>query len=188
MTEPAGCRGIRGGERCRKHRPPWSRTESWHQMHRTETKTTIEKPCAAISPFGDIDLPEGLSFRGIDQTGAYALRVLGNGLYPVVIDGDTAIVVPLGDCRPQDFVVLHFQDSRGPVIWRLVMPPLVPPGTPIPRGATLHPPVLVEGLNPRRLLQFRVDKLTAMHRVLGFLRADGSMADLPLSVRVRRAA
>ncbi len=160
------------------------------QMTRTETSlTTPPREDATPHPqLGDIDLPEGVSFRGIDQSGAYALRVMGNGLYPIVIDGDTAIVVPLGDCRPQDFVVLHFQDSRGPIIWRLVMPSLVPPGTAIPPGATLHPPVLVEGLNPRRLLQFRVDKLTAMHRVLGFLRADGTMADLPLAVRVRRAA
>ena len=134
-------------------------------------------------PLGDVQLPEDVSFRGVDLTGAYGLRLLGDVLMPVAGEGDTAIVAPLGNCRPQDFVVLLFADRRRPVILRLVMPPLLPPGTPLPAGAPLHPPVLVETLNPRRLVQFRVDRLTAMHRVLGFLRPDGSMAELPVTVR-----
>ena len=109
-------------------------------------------------------------------------------LYPAVIEGDIAIVVPRGNCRPQDFVVLHFQNERGPIILRLVMPPLLPPGTPLPPNATLHPPVLVENLNTRRLVQFRVDRLTAMHRVLGFMNTAGVMVELPVSDRARRLA
>lgn len=139
-------------------------------------------------PLGDVQLPDDFFFRGIDPTDAYALRLLGNALLPAVAEGDTAIVVPRGNCRPQDFVVLLFADQRRPIILRLVMPPLVPPGTPIAPNATLHPPVLVETLSPRRLVQFRVDRLTAMHRVVAFLRPDGGLVDLPVSKRVRRAS
>ncbi len=167
-------------------------------MHRTETKTTIGEPRPAISPrallgnpepLGDITVPDGIFMPGLDTSDTYALRLLGRCLEPVASSGEHAIVCPKAPYDVGDFVVLIPKDeSRGPLVKRLVMPGPLPIGEAAPAGSNTVPVMLVETVNERRLLQFQTDEIAAVHKVVGFLKRDGSMAEMPVSNRVRRAS
>ena len=137
-------------------------------------------------PLGTVAIPNGLFLPDIDDSDFYALRLLGRHLEPVAHNGEHAFVNPAKPFEPGDFVALLFQDGRGPLVLRLVMPSPVAAGEVLEATNALLPLMLVETLFPRRLLQFRTDKLRAVHKVIGFLKADGTMAELPKPERVRR--
>ena len=83
-------------------------------------------------------------------------------------------------------VLIPKDERRGPLVKRLVMPGPLPIGEAAPAGSNVVPVMLVETVNERRLLQFRTDEIAAVHKVIGFLKRDGSMAEMPVSDRVRR--
>lgn len=125
-------------------------------------------------PLAEIAIPKGAYLPGLDDAGTYAMRLLGNCLEPVAADGEHAIINPEKPCQPGDFVALIFADGRMPLVKRLLVPSVLPLGKPVAVG-NVDGLVMVEMLSPRRILRLRACDVAAIHRVLGFLKRDGSM-------------
>ncbi len=110
-------------------------------------------------------------FPNAPDPDAYALVLKGRCLEPELHDGEMAICSPAAPIEVGRFVALWPADGSQPILKRLVMEPLVPVGTKLHPDSDVVPIVVVEMLNPRRQLAIRIDKLKAMHRVVGAYRA-----------------
>ena len=152
---------------------------------RTALPTIAASPWAAVAPLASTPL-SGLiaaaagTFPARDPR-AYAMQLQGDCLAPDVVHGSVAIMSPAAPLTRGGFVALHFRDGRVPQIKRLAsLPPspvLAALGT---LGSTVSGLVLVESLNPPRLLSYRSAELLAVHAVAEIVR--------PEHVAVRRTA
>jgi hypothetical protein len=111
-------------------------------------------------------------FTGSIPANAYGAPLLGNCLEPELFDGDMALVSPIQEPQAGDFVVLYPVAGGMPKLKRLVMTPMFPVGTPLHPDSDVMPMVMVEMLNPPQQLMVTVDKLKAMHKVVGLIRKD----------------
>jgi hypothetical protein len=132
-------------------------------------------------PLGILDIPNGIFLPDIDASNVYALRLVGDCLSPVARDGEHAIISPTQPVNPGDFVALNFAGDRGPMVKLLLVPSALPLGTSA-AGSGLPGLLMVEMLNPRRIIRLRSSDLAAMHRVVGFLKHDGTMTDTTTGV------
>ncbi len=111
-------------------------------------------------------------FPNAPDPDAYALVLKGTCLEPKLRDGEMAICSPAALIEPGRFVALWPADGSPPILKRLVMEPLVPVGTKLHPDSDVVPIVVVEMLNPPKQLVIRIDKLKAMHRVVGVYREE----------------
>lgn len=112
---------------------------------------------------------------------AYAMQLDGDCLAPDVAHGSVAIMSPAAPLTRGGFVALHFRNGRGPQTKRLAsLPPSSLSAALGKPGANVTGLVLVETLNPHRLLSYRVAELLAVHAVAEIVR--------PVHVAARRMA
>ena len=111
-------------------------------------------------------------FGGVLLLDAYGCPLKGDCLSPEINEGDMPLVSPSAEPKEGDFVVLYFVSGAVPLMKRLVMAPMVPIGTKLHPDSDVMPIVVVEMLNPPRQLITTIDKLTAMHKVVGLIRKD----------------
>ena len=123
---------------------------------------------------GTVMLPKPLP-EGIEPEDCYATRLTGDCLKPLVYD-DCGIVAA-GNLHPRngDFAVIYFHGREQPLLKLIVMVPPVELMN-IKSGGNVVPIVIAEQLNPRRQYHFPVDKIEAIHRVIGFTPAGSDIA------------
>lgn len=125
-------------------------------------------PAASTGPeIGDrVALPEHMFPNGRDPD-AYGIKLLGNCLEPEAMEGDIAIVSPAADLVAGRFVVLHWASGGMPSIKRLFR---VPPWRRHHPKSEVVPFVEFEMLNPPKRLVTTLDRLSAIHLVVGFVK------------------
>jgi hypothetical protein len=135
----------------------------------------------AAAPRGTVRPQPSHFFDGTVPADAYGCPLHGDCLSPDIKDGDMALASPSAEARPGDFVVLYFASGAPPQIKRLVMAPGVPVGTKLHPDSDVQFLVVVEMLNPPRQLMAPIDRLTAMHKVVGLIRKDevAALRNLP---------
>ena len=121
---------------------------------------------------GTVRPTEAHFFSGAFVPDAYGCVLKGDCLAPEINDGDMALASPSREALEGDFVILYFTNGAAAQIKRLVMAPMVPVGTKLHSDSDVLPIVMVEMLNPPRQLATTIDKLTAMHKVVGLIRRD----------------
>ena len=86
-------------------------------------------------------------------------------------------IVAAGNLHPRngDFAVIYFHGREQPLLKLIVMVPPVELMN-IKSGGNVVPIVIAEQLNPRRQYHFPVDKIEAIHRVIGFTPAGSDIA------------
>ena len=135
----------------------------------------------AAAPRGTIRPTAAHFFDGTVFADTYGCRVHGDCLFPEIKDGDMALASPSAEPLRGDFVVLHFASGAPPQIKRLVMAPGIPVGTKLHPDSDVQFLVVVEMLNPPRQLMAPINRLTAMHKVVGLIRKDevAALRNLP---------
>ena len=104
-------------------------------------------------------------------TDPYLIKVDGDCLSPGVNDGDSVVASPDAPVIRGKFVVLYPKDGGKPSVKRAIMipPPDMMESHP---DSEIMPLAIVETLNPPRCYQVTVDKLEAVHGVLGVIPRD----------------
>ncbi len=104
-------------------------------------------------------------------TNPYLVGVDGDCLSPEVNDGDSVVASPDAPVTQGKFVLLYPKDGGKPSMKRAIMIP--PPSMmEVHPDSDLLPLVIFEQLNPPRLYQVEVDRIEAVHGVLGVIRKD----------------
>ena len=119
---------------------------------------------------------------GVPRPDAYGCNLQGNCLEPQMFDGDMALASPSETPQVGDLVVLH--PANGGTSWlkRLVMAPMFPVGTPLHPDSDVMSVVVVEMVNPPKQFMIPIDRLKAMHRVVGIIpKAELAALRVPLS-------
>ncbi|SRR5260221_6197714 len=125
-------------------------------------------PREIAPPTGTYPMPAE-DFRGKDDPGLYIVGLEGNCLEPEVYEGDKLVVSPATKPKAGDFVAIWFHNGS-PIVKRLfAMPPwglqqLSP-------DSDVQPLVLLEMLNPHRVVGVRVDKIKAIHTVVRIIKS-----------------
>ncbi len=123
----------------------------------------------AGAPRGTIRPQAAHFFDGTVPADAYGCPLRGDCLAPEINDGDMALASPSAVPKVGDFVVLYGKDGGTPWLKRLVMLPGVPVGTPLHPDSDVMFLVVVEMLNPPRQFNIPLDRLSAMHAVVGMI-------------------
>lgn len=101
-------------------------------------------------------------------TDPYLIKVDGDCLSPEVNDGDPVVASPDAPVIRGKLVVLYPKDGGKPSVKRAIMIP--PPSMmEVHPDSEIMPLVIVEQLNPPREYRIDVDKLEAVHGVLGVI-------------------
>ena len=109
---------------------------------------------------------------------AYGLILDGDCLEPFAYHGDVAAISPATEIEVGMFVCICWKDGRQPVMKRLVMAPMkgweriLPPP-----HSDVVPLAIVEQLNPPRRYQIPMDRVAAMHAVVGVIGPDGALRE-----------
>ena len=154
------------------HRPEKRTLEAQYSTYMTGERVEAAAPgTRAPSPVRDTVQINPEHFPNGPDPDAYAVVLAGTCLEPHAMDGDMAICSPAAPIRAGCIVTL-WPAVGSPVIKRLVLEPMSPVGTPLHPDSDVVPLVIVEALNPPRQFMIRVDRLKAMHAVVGFYRKD----------------
>lgn len=101
------------------------------------------------------------------DTEAYVITVTGDCLSPEVNDGDYAVASPNAPVTPGKLVILYPNDGDARIKRAVMMPPASM--MKVHPDCEFMPLVIVEQLNPPRRYTVPVDKLEAVHGVLGVI-------------------
>ena len=129
----------------------------------------VVDPMAAVPVPHLVEVPAAVLPPG-DDPRTYAMLLQGDCLAPVAPNGSMAIVSPASPLVPGQLVALFFRDGRSPQIKRLVaLPPLAMLAAMDHPASTVRAAVMVEMLNPPRVLTFHLSDLSAIHAVSGVM-------------------
>ena len=106
------------------------------------------------------------------ESGLSVLRLAVEGmcLAPDITDGDMVIATPDRTPRAGEFAVMYPRGDAKPVVKRLVL--AVPEMLDVHPNSEVMPLVIAEQLNPPKVFRCPVDKLTAVHAVIGWMKPD----------------
>ena len=125
-------------------------------------------PLEGVPTTGTIHLPNDF-FVADPGPGAYALRLEGNCLEPELFDGDMAVVSPTAPLVAGEWVVIWRLKGK-PLLKRLVIRP-ASFDLDVVTGEVM-PAVIVEMLNPRKVMAIPMDQVKAIHAVVGTMRPE----------------
>lgn len=117
----------------------------------------------------------------VDDAERYGLTIEGTCLQPKINDGDLIVVSPRARISGGDFVVIWIAGHPRPLVKRIV-------GTvpkPYAPGSDVQPCMRAEQLNPYRTYLFPVDKIRAVHKVIGWT-DPAKLVEPPAPKRKRR--
>lgn len=156
--------------------------------HSSRLSRRATRPCAAIAAPASphlqtpvrrrVGVPAACFLAGAqDDPELYGLTVDGTCLAPVINDGDLIIASPTAPIADGDYVVIWGASER-PLVKRIVgaLP------RPYAPGSDVQPCLRAEQLNPPKKYLFPVDRIRAVHRVIGWAGA-ASLIELAAPVR-----
>ena len=123
-----------------------------------------QSPQKAHGLFGHLHIPRKYLY-GCDDPEVYVAPVTGDCLAPDINDGDQALVSPATWPEPGDFVIV-WPKVGPPKVKRLVLQ--VPKWTAAP-GSEVMPLVVLQQTNPPRSFGIGMDRVRAVHKVIGSL-------------------
>ncbi len=118
-------------------------------------------------PIGTVRMPEPLP-DGVTPESCYAMAPVGDCFEPLIIEGMRVVVT--SDLHPvaDDFAVIYLKEVEQPLLKRMWM---VPPREmmKVSPKSEVMPLVIAEQFNPPRRYKFPVDRVEAIHPVIGFV-------------------
>lgn len=126
----------------------------------------------SVAPDGTVDVPEGFNAR---HPGAYAMRVNGDCLSPLVVHGSIVIATESTPFTPGQLVVIY--SRGGERVCKLLV------SAPPKELMTFRPGDGVEGivkvrtLNPKQMIGARVSSIEAIHGVVAMIQPNGEFVE-----------
>ncbi len=136
-------------------------------------KITQDSPQREHGVTGTFHLPKKF-LGGCDDPGLYMAPTEGDCLVPEINPGETLIVSPAAAPEPGDFIVI-WPTAGKPRVKRLTLR-LSPIRVPPPGGdSNVMPALVFEQINPAQTFWLPMDKVRAVHRVIGTLKESAEL-------------
>ncbi len=124
-------------------------------------------------PTGTVPVPRSVYERYAEP---YAMRIEGHCLDPIIRDGDTVIAAPDAPWEPGGVVIIYHHNGKSSV--KILVSAQPPSMMKVHPESTVMPLVMVRMLNPPRVLSIAVDKIKALHGLVGVFHKEATFDHL----------